>query len=139
MGNEIPIIGRSQTIFTTEASTSTNLRRNKMKRFTTVLVILAFVASLTVAFASEPATPKKEPVKRTAVQSINVTGAVSVMEVNKKKVAMITAEDGAQYHVAGAQAAKLIKLDGKKVKATGTVKEAEGVKTLTVKTCSEVK
>ena len=111
-----------------------------MKRFTTVLVILAFVASLAVAFAAEPAAPKKEPVKKTAVQTVTVTGTVSVMEVNKKKVAMITGEDGAEYHVAaGTQATKILKLEGKKIKATGTVKEDEGKKILTVKKFTEVK
>ena len=96
-----------------------------------LLTLVVLAISVIVAFAAEPA--KKAPAP--APQKVTVVGTVEEATVEKKKVCSITADDGV-YEVACAKVPKLV---GKKVKATGTVKEADGKKLLTISTVKEEK
>ena len=111
-----------------------------MKRLGTVVLVL-LVVSLLTAYAAE--TKKKEPPAKqppAKQTSITVTATVATKDVNGKKVVILTAEDGSEYEVVpGAQAIMLAKLDGKKVKVTGTVKEEAGQRMITVKSFSRIK
>ena len=97
-----------------------------------LLTLVVLAISVIVALAAEPV-KKAEPAPAPA--KITVVGTVEEATVEKKKVCSIKADDGV-YEVA---CVKVTKLVGKKVKATGTVKEADGKKVLTISTVKEEK
>ena len=89
-------------------------------------VNLLFCALLVVAvvFTAVACTKQTTPTKE-------ITGTV---EQTDKGVVITSEGEGGQYLVAGQDLSSMV---GKKVKATGTVAEAQGQKTLTVTSFSE--
>jgi len=101
------------------------------------LVTLVLLISTSLAFA---ATAAKTPPKAPPPAKVTVTGTVAEVALpDGKKVTMIQTADMGDYEVAGVKAKEIAKHVGKKVKATGTVKEADGKKVLTVTVFSLVK
>jgi len=106
-----------------------------MKKLALVTLVLLTITSL--AFAATTAKPKP---KAPPPEKVTITGTVAeVAGADGKKVTMIQTADAGDYEVAGAKAKEIAKDVGKKVKATGTVKEADGKKVMTVTMFSLVK
>jgi hypothetical protein len=97
-----------------------------------LLTLVVLAISVIVALAAEPV-KKAEPAPAPA--KVTVVGVVEKNKVDKKDVCSIKADDG----VFEVPCVKVTKLVGKKVEATGTVKEADGKKLLTVSTVKEKK
>lgn len=99
-----------------------------------IIVAMFLMVSMVTAYA---ATAKKAPAARPS--PITISATVSHKDVSGKKVVILETDNGVEYEVTGAEAAKFAKLDGKKVKVTGFVKSSGGEQIMSVRKYSIVK
>lgn len=100
-----------------------------------VILLAAFVLSVVTGYAGEPvkkAEPKKVEPKK-AETGVTITGTVALTGEGDKKVLVIQTEAADVPVADNPKALELAKNVGKKVKATGVIKEVEGKKTITLK------